>query len=369
MISIAKECLEGFLNRGTTHPLSNVEHIRYAANWVISAQNAGKDDGISAFYSFRGWAKSYPETTGYIIPTFFDLYHHTNNKIYKESALKMADWLLLIQLKNGAFPMINLKTPLIFDTGQVLFGLIRAYKETKDDKYLISANEAGRWISLISDWKKSSYKNVGQRTYHTRVAWALLELYEVTQKNNYLIVAKKILDWTLSQQLDNGWFMKSTFGDRGTPLTHSIVYTIRGLLESGVYLNNENYINAAIKTSDTFIDIQRENGSLFGKYDSTWKNTRNWSCLTGNAQISCVWLRLYALINNEKYLNAAKKMNEYLKTTQNTTSEDKGIKGGIKGSQPMWGYMPFMYVNWGAKFFIDALLLEEKLSKDGKLEC
>ena len=332
MISIAKECLEGFLNRGTTHPLSNVEHIRYAANWVISAQNAGKDDGISAFYSFIGWAKSYPETTGYIIPTFFDLYHHTNNKIYKESALKMADWLLLIQ-------------------------------------YLISANEAGRWISLISDWKKSSYKNVGQRTYHTRVAWALLELYEVTQKNNYLIVAKKILDWTLSQQLDNGWFMKSTFGDRGTPLTHSIVYTIRGLLESGVYLNNENYINAAIKTSDTFIDIQRENGSLFGKYDSTWKNTRNWSCLTGNAQISCVWLRLYALINNEKYLNAAKKMNEYLKTTQNTTSEDKGIKGGIKGSQPMWGYMPFMYVNWGAKFFIDALLLEEKLSKDGKLEC
>lgn len=366
MISIAKECLEDLLNRGTAHPLSNMEHIGYATDWLISAQKAGKSDGISAFYSFGGWAKSYPETSGYIIPTLFDLYHHTNNKIYKESALKMADWLLSIQLENGAFPMINLKTPIVFDTGQVLFGLIRTYKETKDDKYLISANKAGQWISKIKDWKKSTYKNVGQRAYHARVAWALLELHEVTQNDNYLFVAKKILDWVLSLQLDNGWLMKSDFGARGTPLTHTIAYTIRGLLESGVYLSNENYINATIKTSDALIDIQRENGSLFGKYDSAWKNTCNWSCLTGDAQISCVWLRLYTLTDDEKYLNAAKKMNDYLKTTQNISSKNDGIKGGIKGSQPIWGeYMSFRYVNWAAKFFIDALLLEEKLSRDG----
>ena len=369
MISIVKESLED-LNRGTANPLSNMDSIKYAADWLISAQKAGKDDGVPAFHSFGRWAKSYPETTGYIIPTFFDLYHHTNNKIYKESALKMADWLLLIQLKNGAFPMMNLKTPIVFDTGQVLFGLIRTYKELKDDKYLNSANKAGQWISKIKNWKKNTYKNAGQRAYHTRVAWALLELYEVTQDDSYLFVAKKILDGALSQQLDNGWFMESNFGSRGTPLTHTIAYTIRGLLESGVYLSNENYINAAIKTSTVFLDLQRENGSLFGKYDHKWKNTGNWSCLTGDAQISCVWLKLYTRTNDEKYLNPAKRMNEYLKTTQNVFSKNDGIRGGIKGSQPIWGwYMPFRYVNWAAKFFIDALLLEEKLGKEWKLEC
>jgi hypothetical protein len=52
-------------------------------------------------------------------------------------------------------------------------------------------------------------------------------------------------------------------------------------------------------------------------------------------------------------------MNHFLKKTQDLVSDELGIRGGIKGSQPFWGgYGPFWYLNWAAKFFIDALSLE-----------
>lgn len=50
----------------------------------------------------------------------------------------MADWELTVQLKNGAIPCgcdIGGTKPLVFDTGQVIFGWVRSYKETGDDKY------------------------------------------------------------------------------------------------------------------------------------------------------------------------------------------------------------------------------------------
>ncbi len=44
--------------------------------------------------------------------------------------------------------------------------------------------------------------------------------------------------------------------------------------------------------------------------------------------------------------------------TQNRTSTDLGLRGGIKGSSPFDGaYGRYELLNWAAKFFIDALLL------------
>ena len=56
-------------------------HLRSALEWLVAAQDATPDDGISRGYSFaystyfrgRGWQPSYPETTGYIIPTMLRL--------------------------------------------------------------------------------------------------------------------------------------------------------------------------------------------------------------------------------------------------------------------------------------------------------
>ena len=84
--------------------------------------------------------------------------------------------------------------------------------------------------------------------------------------------------------------------------------------------------------------------------------------------MSIIWLMLYSLTKNRAYLDAAKKINNYAKSTQDLNSGNKGIKGGIKGAYPVYGwYAPFCYVNWAAKFFIDALMLEDDLSIANKL--
>ena len=50
-----------------------------------------------------------------------------------------------------------------------------------------------------------------------------------------------------------------------------------------------------------------------------------------------------------------------MKKMQNLASLNKAIRGGIPGAFPIYGwYAPFCFINWGAKFFVDALVLELK---------
>jgi hypothetical protein len=72
-----------------------------------------------------------------------------------------------------------------------------------------------------------------------------------------------------------------------------------------------------------------------------------------------VWLRLFQVTRDRKYADAARRMNLLLMGAQSLASADGGIRGGIKGSHPIWGeYAPYEYLNWAAKFFADALMLQ-----------
>jgi hypothetical protein len=78
--------------------------------------------------------------------------------------------------------------------------------------------------------------------------------------------------------------------------------------------------------------------------------------------MAVVWLRLFLLTRDRRYLDAAQRANRFVKATQDLKSNDLGIRGGIKGSYPIYGrYGKYQYLNWAAKFFIDALLLEEEI--------
>ena len=54
-------------------------HLKKTVGWLIRAHDQGKDAGVSRGYAtsplsdtgYKGWQPSYPETTGYLIPTFF----------------------------------------------------------------------------------------------------------------------------------------------------------------------------------------------------------------------------------------------------------------------------------------------------------
>jgi uncharacterized protein YyaL (SSP411 family) len=100
------------------------------------------------------------------------------------------------------------------------------------------------------------------------------------------------------------------------------------MLEGGEILQDQQYIQAAAKVADALLVRQQKDGALHGVYDQDWQPSVSWTCLTGNAQMSIIWLMLYQARGNEAYLEAIKKTNAC--------------------------------PNWVAKFFLDALMLEER---------
>src|SRR5664279_3324900 len=88
--------------RGT---VSRAERLAASADWLRRAQDATGDGGVSWSYHLRrGWAPSYPETTGYIIPTFLELAATTGSDDFRRRAALAVDFLIGVQLPDGSFP-------------------------------------------------------------------------------------------------------------------------------------------------------------------------------------------------------------------------------------------------------------------------
>jgi uncharacterized protein YyaL (SSP411 family) len=349
------------------------DHLQATMAWLCAAQDATAGGGVSAFYDVQlgEWCPAYPETTGYIIPTFYDYAAYSQKAVYGERALRMAEWLLPLQLESGAFPIGPLwpgweRTPIVFDTGQIIFGLVRTYQETGQTKFLDAAKRAGDWLAEIQDedgcWRK--HTSLGHvHTYNTRVAWAVLLLAEVTGEGRYRETAVKNLTWALSQQTADGWFHHMEFRPEEAPLTHTIAYTIRGILESGLILNDQTMIAAARHAADALRERQAQDGYLRARYGAGWQSDTDWCCLTGNAQTAVIWFKLYELTRDHDYLQAALAANHYVKRRHSRHAKHPGVRGGVAGSAPIYeGYEPYRHLNWAAKFFVDSLLLEQRLA-------
>jgi len=291
----------------------------------------------------------------------FDLFHLTGEKKYRDVAIKMANWITSVQLPTGAVPAMDFSTPYVFDTGQCISGWVRAYKETGDTRYLKAAEKAASWLAGMQG-RDGSFPltpfTQSTHTYHCRVSWMLLQLYELTQNSIYKDVAVSNLDWALGFQRPNGWCVPTS-----QETTHFIAYSGRGMLEASQITGNKAYLVFAQRLADALIQFQLPNGMLYGEYDQAWKPVVGSSCLTGNLQTAIIWMRLYAITGDEKYRAAATKAINYVLATQDIASLNPGINGSIAGSQPLSGsYCPNTYLSWATKFFIDAvnLLLDPK---------
>ncbi len=361
-------------------------HLDAAFRWICRAQDAAGDGGVSRSFSLvynpyfkrKGWVASYPETTGYIIPTMFDYAHLTKKEGIVERALQMSDWECEVQMENGAVrggTVNDIPTPAIFNTGQVIFGWVRAFQETKEMKYLRSALKAGRYLVEQQDddgaWRRnlSNFASSGMKfyTYNTRTAWALLLLSTISDDSLFKNAAVRNIEFALDQQLDNGWFKSNSFHEDSQPALHTIAYCIRGILEASVLLNNQAFIDSAKKAADALTKRQRSDGSLAGRFDQRWEPTVSWSCLTGDAQIAIIWGRLYQLTGDANYLECMRKANRYVKSMQLLKTDNLDIYGGISGSAPLHGaYGSFEILNWAVKFFMDALMLELSILENAK---
>lgn len=360
-------------------------HLMETASWLCRAQDSSPDGGVSRAYKAAyylgygpsGWQPSYPETTGYIIPTMFAIADFLKDASFAQRAIRMADWEIDIQLPGGAVMgsvVTATPSPAVFNTGQVIFGWLATYRRTGEDQYLKAAKRAGDYLVQIQDtegsWKKgdSLYALSQSTTYNTRVSWSLVELGLITQNNEYIAAARKNIDHALKKQNPEGWFADNCLNDPERPLLHTIAYATRGVLECGYLMENQNYIDSALKTLEGLLSCQRSDGGLPGRLTADWKAAVDWDCVTGDAQTAVNWLRAYSITGCKTFYSAARKTIDFVKKTQNLDHKNPGIRGGVKGSFPFDGlYGQYEMLNWAAKFFCDALLMisDNTLSSTG----
>ena len=341
-------------------------HLRAAEAWLKRAHDQSPDDGVSYGYSVRGgWRPSYRETSGYIATTFFDLAHHHNDPDYRERALRVCRWLLGVQNRDGSFsnPRYG-DAGIVFDTGQDLFGLVRAYEEARESRFKDGALRAADWLVAIADvqgrWTRNEHLNT-PHVYNTRTAWAVLRMNQVDYDAERERVARANLDWAVSEQQKSGFFDECAFERGLAPFTHTIAYATRGLLESGQLLQDDRYIDAAQHCADAALKHVREDGFLPGQITIDGKAAASYCCLTGNCQFSIVWAKLFDRTGNEEYRRTVIRAMDYVMRCQDIHAANPDIRGAIKGSQPIWGrYAPLTFPNWPAKFFVDAMLLRNR---------
>lgn len=370
--------LKGYLTMPRATVPEPSESLRAAIDWICRAQDVANDGGVPRSYSlvynmhFRrsGWMGSYPETTGYIIPTLFDYARRTGRTDLVQRAVRMADWECDVQLPNGAVKggtVDEPATPAVFNTGQVLFGWVRAYQETGNERYLTAARRAGDFLLSAQDadgaWRKSlsgfTSSAMSSYTYNTRSAWGLLQLAEVSGHAAYRDAAVRNVEFALTQQVPSGWFKSNCLYDPVRPLLHTIAYAMRGVLEIGIAIDEPRYIRAVQTGADALLGALRPDGSLAGRYTEQWQAAVEWSCLTGNSQMGTVWARLYHATGDRKYVDGLARVNRYNQSVQWMHTGNPDLDGAISGAFPFHGrYGRFEVLNWAAKFFADALMFE-----------
>ncbi len=352
----------------STSKRCSVETLDALLRWIVQAQRP--DGGIAAYYSLlSGYSESYPEVTGYIVPTLYEFARLRGDHEIVDVAERATLWLLSLQMPSGAFPAGlhgSEPVPSVFNTGQILQGLVRAYVEKKRPEIMEAALAAGDWLvgeqHPDGSWSGSSAYQHAPHTYYSMVAWALVELSQCASEQKYGVAAEGNLDWVLSHFRASGWV--DGINLRGHPTyLHFVAYVLQGVLECGILLRRSDAIEAVARPATVLLRKFETTKHLPGAFAPDFHNGHHFACLTGNAQMSCVWMRLFEMTEDLRYLNAALKMNEMLKGMIPARGA-QGILGGVSGSYPVWGrYQPFRNISWGCKFFADALMLEQRLTE------
>jgi len=343
------------------------ESLRRCMDWLLVAHHAVGGRGFGAEFSLSsGWGPPYPETSGYIIPTLLraSALDYRSEEL-REAADRTGRWLLEIQLPDGSYDAPSTRERMVFDTGQILFGLLALAGAGADGggSYLPAARRAGGWLVANQDpagfWLNHAYNGI-PHTYYARVSWALCVLGVRTGDERFIEAARRQLAWVVAQQDPDGWFRNCSFVADGRPVLHVIAYTIRGLWESSVLLNDAPLESAATRAAEALCRLEAGRGWLESHFGPGWSPSGTSVCLTGLCQIAGIWLRMNRRRGRQDFAEAAGRCLAYARRRQMRMPGRPEADGALAGSDPLWGeYFPWSFPNWGVKFLADALLLAQ----------
>jgi glycosyltransferase involved in cell wall biosynthesis len=354
------------LTRGA--PATNEMWVAEMLGWLDLAFAAGVDGGVAANYHVvRGWAASYPEVTGYLIPTLLEYSVTRRDPALRERARRAGEWLARTRLPGGAVCRKQWfegnTAPSVFNTAQVIDGwcaLERAAVPPVDDSsWLALARRSGDWLlteqEVDGSWVRNAFNGI-PHTYYARVAAPLAQLARESGDSRYAEAAHRALDWVVSRQTRSGWFQDAGFTSHDPPTTHTIGYVIEGLLTGAALLGEPKFADAAARAADHLLSVYSAARSVPGQFAAEWRSRSRWRCLTGDAQVAGAWALLYRRTGDTRYHRAAAAMADDIRDTVRVTAHWPEISGAVQGSSPPWGdYDSYAYPTHAVKFSLDLL--------------
>ncbi len=336
-----------------------------ALQWLRKSIAAtGGRGSAHSWHPLLGWNKSYPETTGYIIPTLFDYATLHQDESLRILAMHCAKWLCTIQLPSGAFPALLLgsTSPSIFNSTQILFGLTRALREdVKNEAIRQALGKCVDWLlaQLEKDgsWKQHAFVPGFTPSYYTQAVSGVLAANMVLQDPDIQGNMQHALSFYASRFQPNNAVRDWGFKPGEAAFTHTIAYTLVGFLDCAIQLMDKHALQKTIAAADHLLAVRAAaGGRTAGRYDEAWKGDFSFVCVTGNAQLSVFYQRMFETRGEKKYQLASKSFLREILDGQKLSGNSNRV-GGLPGSVPIWGaYLPFRYPNWAVKFFLDAML-------------
>ena len=314
----SREVLAALRSMRNQKVLTLRDHMELTADGLLNASRFSTDGGYSACFSLLlGWQHGYVETTGYILPTVLDLATALDRPELRADALKNGEWLLSMQLEDGAFPDLDRKSAEIFDTGQVLMGLQRLRVETNDERYRTLGDRAAGWLFKNFEAFKSDQHGTILPTYLTRSASALIDYGATYNHPEYVEAGCGFLEWVAHQSFPSGVFRHSQLGKDEYFLLHTMIYVLEGFLHAHAVLGDQRWLTVALRGAEALkkANLEREI-ILLSYYDADLRPRTHEKCLTGLSQWAGVCLRLFELTGDEGYRECASNSLFYVKSKQ-----------------------------------------------------
>lgn len=302
-----------------------------AINWILT--NSINDEAIICNTDKK---KGYPEVTGYYIPSLI-------RWGYRDLGIKYARWLMSIQKKDGSWMDTDGNDSYIFDTAQILKGLIAARQISND------TTEIDQSIKRACNWIINNMQESGRLVTPSERCWGndintcseLIHLYclsplkeagEMYNIKEYIEAADKILN-----------FYKQNYYEKimnFSLLSHFYAYVMEALVDLGE-------IDMAKEAMNRMVAYQKSSGAVPAY------NNVDWVCSTGLFQLAMVWFRLGDVEHGKRAF-------EYASRLQNLSGGWYGSYVSEENHQEINTYFPTSEISWANKYFLDALYYKNR---------
>jgi malonyl-CoA O-methyltransferase len=298
---------------------NNLSSPSHAIRWLRSQELVSGGIRVHSAHTH-----AYPEVTGYLIPTLIDFGE-------RELAIRLIRWLISIQRADGSYFGPDDGKPYIFDTGQVLRGLLAA-KEIIPRAMDAARRAVDYLYKEMQDHGKKGFRNhysgVIPESIHLYILPPLLKAADVFDDRNIRLSVNNCLEF----------YLLHSDALRLNDLTHFLAYQLEALIDLG-------HPEPAIPVLDSLREQQKQDGFVRGK------NGASWICTPGLAQLAVCWYKT-------GQWQAADKAISWLEKHQTRS-------GGFLGSYG-WraSYFPRVELSWAVKYYLDAHYLRIKSFMD-----